>query len=385
MKKERIIIIVLCTLLIIILGLWLYPQFVQDDEEINVDYPESQDESKHEIEDHEIIPREKVQSNAIAQLVFSSDELYLESCKGSDNLIYLTNEDKDKLNEFIRAMELEFDESLRMDGYLFDFILHLKNNNIGIYIGEAYIFVQDDHGYAGYRIVQASDSLLDQLEQTYLGYINRYIQGMELEEMRIDVKDVQQSYLANEEDVQSIIAMIGVTDIVDNETMAEIPVEYPYYQIAIETGKSDTTLTLVNDHVVLVNMLGEDAYFEYNADLKDLIISYFEWDEILEEDSYYQFYDVNSITIKDSDIEFTMENDEFVCLELIRAITYANKDLAFRMDIDQSERVELQFNFENSTSEIIIYDDYIQFEDNIYKTVLIGDQITEILNTVAIE
>ncbi|MCG8485458.1 MAG: hypothetical protein MJA31_19285 [Clostridia bacterium] len=381
MKKEKIIIAFLCIVLLIVTALWIYPYYQQYKEDMKVVNHDGKNETEQAAEAHEIIPQEKIKSNAIAQLIYSSDEVYLESYVGSENLIFLSNEDKSSLQEFIRGMELKFDEYLSMEAQDFKFILHLKNKNIGIYIGRDCMFVEDGHGYAGYDVKEESiASLVDQLNQTYLEYLNQYLKGLELEKIKVEALDVKQTYFATESDIKDIIDKINFIDIVDNGQMMEVPAEYPYYQIILETKTGDTVLSLVNDEVILINLLGEDAYFNYEIEFKDLITSYFEWDEQIEEDIYNKMFKAKSIAIKDSDMEFTMEKDKYYCLQMIRTLINANKEKVIRVDSDQSIRAQLQFNFEDNEEEITIYDNYIKYGNDIYRSLLIGDKLTEILN-----
>lgn len=390
MKKEQIIIAFLCILLLVVTALWIYPYYQQykaDNTDNNVANYDGSEESKPTIENHEPVSKKNIESNAIAQLIYSSDEVYLESNVGSENLIFLSNDDKTSLQESIRSIELTFNEYLSMEAKAqdFKFILHLKNKNIEIYIGKDSIFVEDGHGYAGYDVQEETMiSLENQLNQTYLEYLKQYLKALELEDIKVEALDVKQLYLAKESDVDNIMDKIHFVDIIDNNTMINIPAEYPYYQIVLKTKTGEIILSLVNEDSILVNLLGEDAYFKYDTELKELITSYFNWDDQMKENIYNKIFEAKSIAIEDSDIEWTMEENSYECLQMIRALINANKEQVLKIMPDQSLRVKLQFKFENNQDELLIFDDYIQHGEDIYKSPLIGEKLAELLNIAAI-
>lgn len=382
MKKDKVIIIFLCILLLIVVA--LYYQNNLHKEEADVVNNDKENETNTIIDTYETIPQDKIESNAIAQLIYSTDELYLESYVGSENLIYLSEDDKKEIEKDIVQMELKLDKDLIIEDQPFQFVLHLKNKNIEIYIGQASIFVQDNQGYAGYKTEETTTvELIDKLKQIYLKYLNKYLKSLKPDEIRVDALDIKQTYSAKESDLKDITVLINLKDIINNNQMTEIPVEYPYYQITFKTKSEDAVLTIVNDDVIFINLFGEDAYFKYNTKLKDEITNYF--NEPLELDNFIELFEAKSIEIEDLNINWSMDKNRYDCLQVIRCLVNADKEKMDKIEKSQSIRAKLLLTFNDYQKYIMVYNDYIKYGKETYKSTSIGDKVTEILDVVTME
>ncbi len=323
---------------------------------------------------------ENIKTNVIIEILRSSDEIYLKNSAGADFLIYLADNDIKNIEMMLSLLELE-NANIPIIFQEFDYELYLQSKNIHIYFNKNRVFIKDESGFSGYRDnSEGLTKLINELEAVYLEHLNTYIQGIVPKEVVIEAVDNDRKILADEELTEEIKKVLEFVGAIDNPSMKRVSPEYPLYKVAMSSEARNAVLTFMNNEVIRLDIMGEISYFKVKPELVELIKGSVQ--ERYEEKKllFSDLFNSHTLIVDDAGDKYDFEDQSYYRLEFIRALIKAEKEPAEKeIGPRNKARASLKFLFNDKKSEIILYDDYIQYEDKIYKSPLIADNIFKII------
>lgn len=209
------------------------------------------------------------ENNDIIKILDSSKEVYLESISGADYLVYLGKEEKSKIEELLSDLTIDNASQLIIDEQYYNFALHIQNQNTKIFFGEDVIFT----GSASYWV--DSEELINitaELEKIYLKHVNEFIQGIKSASLTLETmtEGIRLNF-SDKDIIKSLQESIVLNRIIYDRT---IPSEQYLYKMTITSDARSAVLVIIDDSVLRLSIIGEDAYFEYEPGLISAIRSY---------------------------------------------------------------------------------------------------------------
>lgn len=208
-------------------------------------------------------------NNDIIEILDSSKEVYLESMSGADYLVYLDKEEKSIIEGLLRDLTIDDVSQLFIDEQYYNFALHIQNQNTKIFFGEDVIFT----GSASYWV--DSEELINitaELEKIYLKHVNEFIQGIKSASLTLETmtEGIRLNF-SDKDIIKSLQESIVLNRIIYDRT---IPSEQYLYKMTITSDARSAVLVIIDDSVLRLSIIGEDAYFEYEPGLISAIRSY---------------------------------------------------------------------------------------------------------------
>ncbi len=325
---------------------------------------------------------DKLKSNIITEILNSTDEIYLESLVGADYLVYLSNEDKEGIERILSSLDIANKEKSPIDRNYFYFALYLQSKNIHIYFNSDSIFIEDDEGASGYHVERNGlIELINELENAYLDQINGYVQGIAPTGVVIEAADDNKKIHADEELIQEVKELIQLTEIIDNSDMKLISPEYPLYKVTLLSDSRNAVLTLIDETIVSLNIMGETSYFKNEPELVNLIKEQFKGEDDNEKLLFSPLFESHTVVIDDMSDVYDFEDPSYYRLELIRALMKADKEQTTRSIGPREEiRMSLSFLLQGKELEVLIFDDYIQYDKKTYRSPTIADKLYKVIS-----
>lgn len=383
-KKQLIIISILLTLFITLLSGCAYTNTPKDAQSIIAESDQQQQQQNNDQTDkkdeNENIDQSTIRTNTIINMLQSSDEVYLESTLGADYLVYLSEEDKNALKEILSGSNVNKEKHLILNNQFFDYAIHLQDKNTKIYVDENNIFIEDILGSSGFSVDEEKlATLLEELEHIYLSYINQYIKSMEPDEIIIEAVDKEQKKVFNSSEFENFKPALTLTKIIDSKDMDFNPVVYPYYKITFMSDIRNAVLTLVNDHVVCLEIWGEDSYFEYQPELLSHVEEHLTQQEDRNDNIFAELFNAKVIKILENEEDYAIDNNDYYRLAIIRTLMKSEKMIVHQIRAYQTVKLELHFEVGDKIERVFIYDDYIKYRGKIYKIETIANKLYTIL------
>lgn len=371
--------------LLIMAVVWVYPSVKSKPEkDAYTIIAESNIESSnnHKEDTNEEVDEQNIHTNIITEILNSSEEIYLESIIGSNYLVYLSQKDKKNLEEIISSLDIYYDNEFFIEDQYFDFVIHLKSKNIKIFIGNQSIFIEDGKGSLGYWVKQEELlKFIDELKGTYLKYLNKYLSEIKPTGSIVEAMDKNAIISIDQTGTLELMEGMLLTDIVDSADMFYVPIAYPYYKLTVQSETRNAVFTIVDEEIVLLNIIGENAYFKYKPELRDQIIDILKnIDESEEQDIFERLFNSKKVLIDEKTGQFDQEDDAYYLMEIIRCLVSVEKEQMIPNGNRKVVAFELEFITDNRTEEVTIYDDIIKYRHEFYKSPKIADKIYKILS-----
>ncbi|NLZ73300.1 MAG: hypothetical protein GX905_05720 [Bacteroidales bacterium] len=211
--------------------------------------------------------------NDIIEILDSSKEVYLESISGADYLVYLDKEERSIMEELLTDLTIDNVSQLIIDEQYYNFALHLQNQNTKIFFGEEVIFIQEETGSSSHWVdPEELINITAELEKIYLKHVNEFIQ--EIKPTSLTLETMTEGIRLNFSDkaiIESLQKSAVLKKIIDGRT---IPADQYLYKMTISSDARNAVLVIIDDSVLRLSIIGEDAYFEYESGLISAIRSY---------------------------------------------------------------------------------------------------------------
>ena len=323
---------------------------------------------------------QNIEANVIIEILRSTDEIYLKNSSGADYLVYLTDKDIKNIENILSVLELER-TNIPIIFQEFNYELYLQSKNIHIYFNESRVFIEDDSGFSGYRAdPEKLANLMSELEAEYLDHLNTYIQEIVPKEIIIEAIDNNEKIVADVEITKDIKNTLELTGVIHNSTMKKVSPEYPLYKVTIKSEARNAVLTFIDNEVIQLEIMGEASYYNTNPELYELIKDSIHEKDEEEQLLFSSLFDAYKVIVGDTGDKFDFEDQSYYRLEIIRALIKAEK-APVQKEIGPRDKIRasLTFVFSDKEARIIVYDDYIQYEDKLYRSPLIADNIYKII------
>ncbi|MFA5527873.1 MAG: hypothetical protein WC996_04595 [Peptostreptococcales bacterium] len=325
----------------------------------------------------------ELHADAISYIMHSSEEIYLEYLGGSNILIFISAENRSEILDFFKTAKMSAgendkssDERSLEEG---NFVLHIKNKGINMYIGDEYFVLHDERGSSKYYLEEDQIKQFNQLlTKVYLERANAYVHDMDAKEIQIEAVDTSQSILIKEkEETGGIIKTIELSELIPKEDLKDGFIQYPYYKMDIKSDIKEMFLVIVEGNVVRIELLGEVSYFRTKNDMMKLTEKYLTIEK--PEDVFQRVFTAKKLRVESFDNEVMEYSDTAYITQIARSFNGNIKEDNKPANLFETKRIKLSFYVGDKIDVIEVYDNYIINDKDIYYKRLASEEILNIL------
>lgn len=312
----------------------------------------------------------------LKEILDGANNIFVESYNGSDDMIELNKEDGEEIIDILRNLELEKIRDYR-DDEQYDYILHVKNNNMKIKIGSPYIFIEDMSGnrLAFQGEAQYIEELETRIEAIYMGKYQESDLFANPESITVIADDEGYRWDVGQEDVEAFMNQISLTTPINEGEAAFALAEYPDYRIQIKTSQQTYNIHLMNKEILTVDSQNQFAYYQYDRKLWDFILKKYPVQLKAASTDLKSLLRAKRITIDDHKDMYDLEDDQYYHRAIARTILRGKPKEIVDMEQQLPLVFILTFEIGGKNKVVYIYNDYIVFEGRYYYAQRIDEAI----------
>ncbi|MBB6218452.1 hypothetical protein HNQ80_004616 [Anaerosolibacter carboniphilus] len=317
-----------------------------------------------------------VKEMEINEMLEGAKDIFVESYYGSDDMIELGMEEGKEILEMLKSLKLER-TNLTQEDEQYDYILHIKSNNMKIKIGSPFIFIEDMNG--NWLALQGQEKYVEELKTSIEEiYMEKYHQSdlfANPEAITVTAEDEGYRWDVEQKDLEEFMDRIFLKTPMNEGEATFVLAEYPDYTIQIKTSQQIYNVHLINREILTVDSQNQFAYYQYDSKLWDFIVKKYPVQLKVKESDLKSLLKAKKITVDDKKNDYDLEDGSYYHKAIARTILRARPKEITDMDQQLPWAFILTFEIGGKNKVVYIYNDYIVFEGKYYYSQRIDEAI----------
>ncbi|WP_432405034.1 hypothetical protein [Wukongibacter sp. M2B1] len=308
------------------------------------------------------------------------ENIYIKNYAKQSSVIELKGKERSVLVANFKALQKEKIEISELKGEMIDFELYdyeidvfSKNIKIKLYNQIEYMVIEEIESVDEMRYVYKLNeeelrNFIILLEDMYIDKLIEKIVYPISDKVYLSAKDENTMYVMNKKETKELISKLEVLSIEDQEQYIGTPTIYPSYEIIIKRDP-DYKFYFKNHEIMIIDTPIVYLYCKYDKKLWDYIVEKLPKENSAKENDLRFLLKADKVIVKDLDGTYDLENSSYYNIELPRQILKSKpKEIEKSSDgtIEEDLRFVLKFSVDGRTKEVLIYNNYIIYEDNVY-------------------
>ena len=324
---------------------------------------------------------ETIQSNILANIMMLSEDVYLEALDSSTNIIAIPTKSIEEISQLFNNLEIEKNEEL--EEVIYTYAIFIPERNIKLFIGTDKILIEEGFKLVKYNCnIAKLEELKEILKKLYISAIDEYIRSIELTKFIIEAKDEDKLWNMEKDEAIFLLEYLELIDIISNESMVNVPVEYPDYRVYLESDSKNAILEIINEEIIKINIFNEKTYFKYKNEFRSWISVLNEYDSETKLTTFTRLLTSEKVFIESIGERKDIEGEAFYSIELARVLNNADKTIVEEVSETDNLKYEMTFEIQNRKQKVDIYNDHIIIDKTIYFSEGISEKIYTILLTI---
>lgn len=216
----------------------------------------------------------------------------------------------------------------------------------------------------GYKYnVQNSYEMLWNIFSKYIYDIDFIIKKVEeCDLIKLYAKDANTEYVLNKNEIAKLSEILSIS-VPKRESVPGIFIEYPYYEIAIESNNgSNASIVFLNNSLISVNDGDYHSWYTTTDDLLEYVSTLLPIEKIKDKYDIKYLYNSSKVTVINSIYE-----GEYIykASGLARVLSKGIKTKSYETN-GHSLKLNLIFTINNDNYNVYVYENYFEYLDNYY-------------------
>ncbi len=273
---------------------------------------------------------------------------------------------------------------LDLSKYDYQINIPIKNIKIDLYSNPGYIVYQIKND------IEKIYSVNEEQMKAFIGIVQeKYIENSlarMLEDlpskMYVSARDVNSTYILSDKEIKEIMNKFKILSLENNDKNTDIPAVYPDYNINIKKDDKEYNLSLINEDTMIIETPMVYLYCKYDKVLWDYVQSKLPVQMDFQENELEYLFKAERVIVNDMAGIYNIQNDNYYNLMIPRWLnkTDHKKVNGETQNIEEKDlRFSLKFLIEDQLKDVLIYDNYIIYGDDIYFSKNISEAIRSLL------
>jgi len=359
----------------------------------NLDDLEDNTEEIVKLEEQEIA---KVEDNIKGTFEYSDslfdgvETIYIYNPKIDSNVVEVTNKDKSFIISYLKGISKIKSSSEKILKDIqsldkFDYQISIPDINIKINLfKKGYIVFQTKKNTSGIYSVN-NDELKDFINILENTYIDKQL-SMLLEplpdKIYINARDEDNTYILNDKEIEEILERLKIISLENNSDFMGAPATYPDYYLNLYKGDVVYNIHLINEEVMILETPMLYLYCKYNSELWEYVTGKIPPKKDYNVDELEYLFNSEKVIVNDITGNYSMQNSTYYNIMIPRWFTKSEyKKINNEDNVLDGKDLKYNLNFlvDGQWKDVLIYDNYIVYENNIYFSKNISEAITSLL------
>ncbi len=308
------------------------------------------------------------------------ENIYIKGYVKQSSVVELSGKERGVFVANFKALQKEKVDISELKGEITDFDLYdyeidvfSKNIKIKLYNQIGYMIIEkiestDDMRYV-YKLEEGEfRNFVTLLEEMYVDKLLEKILYPISDKVYLSARDENTMYVTDKRETKDLISKLKILSIEDQNQYIGTPTMYPSYEITIKRNP-DYKFYMKNHEVMIIDTPIVYLYCKYDRKLWDYIVDKLPKENSARENELRFLMKADRVVVKDLEGVYDLENSSYYNIELPRQILKSNpKKIEKSSDetINEDLRFVLKFSVDGKSKEVLIYSNYIVYEDSLY-------------------